>query len=40
MEILQAPILNAIKGIRSSKKRLDELTVYKFINQERQSVTN
>ena len=40
METLQASILSAIKVIRSSKKRADELTVYKFIKRELQSITN
>ena len=34
METLQASILSAIKAIRSSKKRADELTIYKFIKTE------
>ena len=40
METLQASILSAIKAIRSSKKRVDKLTVYKFIKRELQSVTS
>ena len=40
METLQASILSAIKAIRSSKKRTDELTVYRFIKRELQSITN
>ena len=40
METLQAFILRAIKAIRSSKKRVDELTIYKFIKRELQSITN
>ena len=40
METLQASILSAIKAIRSSKKRADELTVYKFIKRELQSITS
>ena len=40
METLQASILIAIKLIRSSKKGADELTVYKFIKEELQSITN
>ena len=40
MEALQASIFSAIKAIRSSKKRADELTVYKFIKREFQSITN
>ena len=38
METLQASILSAIKAIRSSKKWADELTVYKFIKRELQSI--
>ena len=33
METLQTSIVNAIKAIRSSKKRADELTVYKFVKK-------
>ena len=33
METLQTSIVNAIKAIRSSKKRADELTVYKFVQR-------
>ena len=40
METLQASIINAIKEIRSSKKQVDELTVYKFIKRELQSIAN
>ena len=40
METLQAFILRAIKAIRSSKKRVDELTIYKCIKRELQSITN
>ena len=40
METLQAFILSAIKAIRSSKKRADELTIHKFIKTELQSITN
>ena len=40
METLQASIVSAIKVIRSSKKRADELTVYKFINRELQAIIN
>ena len=34
MESLQTCIVNAIKTIRSSKKRADELTVYKLVKRE------
>ena len=40
METLQASILSAIKATRSSKKRADELTVYKFVKREPQSISN
>ena len=40
METVQASILSAIKAIRSSKKRADELSVYKFIKRELQSITS
>ena len=40
MEILNASILSEIKTIISFKKRADELTVYKFIKKELQSITN
>ena len=40
METLQASIPSAIKAIKPSKKRADELTVYKFIKKELQSITN
>ena len=40
METLQASILSVIKAIRTSKKRADELNVYKFIKKELQSITN
>ena len=40
IETLQASILRAFKAMRSSKKRADELTVYKFIKRELQSITN
>ena len=40
MESLQASILSTVKVIRSSKKRTDELTAYKFIKRELQSITN
>ena len=40
MENLQPSILSAIKAIRSSRKRADELTVYKFIKRELRSITN
>ena len=40
METLQASILSVIKAIRTSKKRADELNVYKYIKKELQSITN
>ena len=40
METLKAFILNAIKTIRLSKGWADELTIYKFIKRELQSITN
>ena len=40
METLQTSIVNAIKAIRSSKKRADELTVYKFVKRELHLITN
>ena len=40
MEILETSIINAIKAISSSKKRADELTVYKFVKKEFQLITN
>ena len=40
METLQTSIVNAIKAIRSSKKRADELTVYKFVKKEPNLITN
>ena len=40
METLQASILSAIKAIRSSKKRADELTIYKFLKRDLQSITS
>ena len=40
METLQTSVANAIKAIRSSKKRADELTVYKFVKKELHSITN
>ena len=40
METLQASIMSVIKAIRSSKKRADELSVYKFIRKELQPITN
>ena len=40
METLQTAIVNAIKAIRSSKKRADELTVYKFVKRELHLITN
>ena len=40
MEILQVSILSTIKAIISSKKRVDEVTLYKLIKRELQSTTN
>ena len=40
METLQASIVNAIKAIRSSKKRADELTIYKFVKNELHLIIN
>ena len=40
METLQTSIVNAIKAIRSSKKRADELTVFKFVKRELHLITN
>ena len=40
METLQTSIVNAIKAIRSSKKRADELTIYKFVKRELHLITN
>ena len=40
METLQTSIVNAIKGIRSSKRRADELSVYKFVKRELHLITN
>ena len=40
METLQTSIANAIKAIRSSKKRADELTMYKFVKKEVHLITN
>ena len=40
METLQTSFVNAIKAIRSSKKRADELTVYKFVKKELHLITN
>ena len=40
METLQTSIVNAIKAIRSSKKRGDELTVYKFVKKELHLISN
>ena len=40
METLQTSIVNAIKAIRSSKKRANELTVYKFVKKELNLITN
>ena len=40
MEILQTCIVNAVKAIRPSKRRADELTVYKFVKKELHLITN
>ena len=40
VEILQTSIADAIKAIRSSKKRADKLTVYKFVKKELHFITN
>ena len=40
METLQTSIVNAIKAIRSSKKRADELTISKFVKRELHLITN
>ena len=40
MEILQTSIISVIKAIRSSKKRADELSIYKFIRKGLQPITN
>ena len=40
MEILQTSIVSAIKAKRSSKKRADELRVYKFVKKEFHLITN
>ena len=40
MKTLQKSIINAIKAIRLSKKRVDELTVYKFVKKELHLITN
>ena len=40
METLQTSIVNAVTTIRSSKKRADELTVYKFVKKELHLITN
>ena len=40
METLQTSIVNTIKAIRSSKKRADELIVYKFVKKELHLITN
>ena len=39
-ETLQTSIVNAKKTIRSSKKRANELTVYKFVKKELHLITN
>ena len=40
MEIVQTSIVDAIKAIRLSKTRADELTVYKFVKKELHFITN
>ena len=40
METLQTYIVNAIKAIRPSKRRADELTVYKFVKKDLHPITN
>ena len=40
MEPLQTCIVNAIKAIRLSKKRADELTVHTFVKKELHLITN
>ena len=40
METLQTCIVDSIKAIRSSKKRVDQLTVYKFVKKELHSIIN
>ena len=40
MGTLQTSIVNAIKAIRSSKKRADELTVCKFVKRALHLITN
>ena len=40
METLRASTLSAIKAIRPSKKRVDELTVNKLLKRGLQSITN
>ena len=40
METLQTCIVDSIKAIRSSKKLVDEFTVYKFVKRELHSIIN
>ena len=40
METLQTSTVRALKAIRSSKKRADELTVYKFVKKELHLIIN
>ena len=40
METLKTSIVNAIKALRPSKKRADELTLYKFVKKELHLITN
>ena len=40
MKTLQTSIVIAIKAIRPSKTRADELTVYKFVKKELHLITN
>ena len=40
METLQTCIVNAIKAIRLSKKRADELTAHTFVKKELHLITN
>ena len=40
METLQTHIIGAIKALRSSKKRADELIIYKYVKTEFHLITN
>ena len=40
IETLQTSIVNTIKAIRSSKKRADDLTAYKFFKKDLHLITN